>query len=227
MTYRFILADVETTGLTEKDAVCEIAWLEIDEQFNELGSDTSLINPGVPIHYAASAVNGITDAMVKDAPTIEDYMALSGNLLFDPNMVLISHHAAFDHRFLKPFMHKDALTLCTLKVARVLYPEALNHKQSTLAAMLGIEVAREKAHSADGDLSVLLQLLKRMCADAGCGLAELLHVQSVPRKITKLMFGKKHYGKKLEDVPKDYIEWMLREVKNLDPDLKAALVALV
>ena len=43
MTYRFILADVETTGLTEKDAVCEIAWLEIDEQFNELDSDTTLI----------------------------------------------------------------------------------------------------------------------------------------------------------------------------------------
>ncbi len=227
MAYRFILADVETTGLTEKDAVCEIAWLEVDEQFNQLEGDTSLINPGVPIHYAASAVNGITDAMVADAPTILDYMNLSGNPLFSEEVVLVGHNVAFDHRFLKPFLHKDTRTLCTLKVARVLYPEALNHKQATLAAMLGIEVVREKAHSADGDLHVLLQLLKRMCADAGCGLAELLHVQAVPRKITKLMFGKKHYGKKLEDVPKDYIGWMLREVKNLDPDLRAALVALV
>jgi hypothetical protein len=34
------------------------------------------------------------------------------------------------------------------------------------------------------------------------------------------------YGKKLEDVPKDYVDWMLRECKNLDPDLRAALVAL-
>ncbi len=43
---------------------------------------------------------------------------------------------------------------------------------------------------------------------------------------TVLNFGKKHYGKKLEDVPKDYVDWMLRECKNLDPDLRAALVAL-
>jgi DNA polymerase III alpha subunit (gram-positive type) len=223
---RFFPADVETTGVKNTDKVCELAWLEIDCNFNTIAGDTSLINPEIPIHYAASAVNGITDQMVADAPTIGEYMALRDFPLASEDAVLIAHNCAFDHRFLKEFMHENAKTLCTMKVAKVVYPDADNYKQATLAAMLGIKVAREKAHSADGDLDVLLQLLKCLCRDAQCDLEGLLEIQNVPRKITKLNFGKKHYGKKLEDVPKDYVDWMLRECKNLDPDLRAALVAL-
>lgn len=137
----------------------------------------------------------------------------------------VTGNCAFDYRFLKPVCHEDTQTLCTLKVARQLYPDAANHKQATLAAMLGIEVAREKAHSADGDLDVLLQLIKRMCADEGCGLRELLHIQTIPLKITKMGFGK-HRGTALSDLPKSYVSWMLKDCKNLDPDLRTALSAL-
>lgn len=223
---RFFLADVETTGLKTTDKICELAWLEVDIDFNEINGDTSLINPEIPIHYAASAINGITDQMVASAPTIDEYMVASNFPLNWKDAVLIAHNCAFDHRFLRDFMHEGCRTLCTMKAAKVVYPDADNYKQATLAAMLGIKVAREKAHSADGDLDVLLQLLKCLCRDAQCDLEGLLEVQNVPRKITKLNFGKKHYGKKLEDVPKDYVDWMLRECKNLDPDLRAALVAL-
>lgn len=223
---RFILADTETTGLKATDKICELAWVEIGPDFNTIASGYSLINPEIPIHYSASAVNGITDEMVAYSPTIEQYMSESGFPLFGKDIVLVAHNCAFDYRFLKSFMHKESATLCTLKAARVVYPDAENHKQATLAAMLGIKVAREKGHSADGDLDVLTQLIKCLCRDAECGLDELLHIQHIPRKITKLNFGKKHYGKKLEDVPKDYVDWMLRDVKNLDPELRAALVAL-
>jgi uncharacterized protein (DUF3820 family) len=44
-----------------------------------------------------------------------------------------------------------------------------------------------------------------------------------PVPICFLSFGKKHFGKDLEDVPTDYFEWMLRNVQDLDPDLGIAI----
>ena len=163
--------------------------------------------------------------MVADAPSLEEYMASVGHPLFGDDVVFCAHNAAFDFRFLRELMHGDTQILCTLKVARRLYPDAANHKQGTLAAMLGIEVAREKAHSADGDIDVLLKLVKQMCADVGCGLSELLHIQSIPLIPTKIFFGK-HKGTKLSDLPKSYVSWLLEKATNLDPDLRTALSAL-
>jgi exodeoxyribonuclease X len=112
-----------------------------------------------------------------------------------------------------------------LKAARIIYPDAENHKQATLAAMLGIQVAREKAHSADGDLDVLMHLIKCLCRDADCDLDELLHIQNIPKKVTKIPFGK-HKGKNLSDLPDDYVTWLLNKCDNLNPDLRASLLAL-
>ena len=222
---RWTLADTETTGIKGTDKVCEVAWCEIDEDFNTLREGMSLINPEMPIHYAASAVNGITDAMVANAPTLDEYMDSAGNPLYGDDVVMVAHNAQFDFRFLKPHMSEGAQTLCTLKCARIIYPDAQNHKQGTLAAMLGIEVPREKAHSADGDLAVLAQLLRRMCADAGTDLAGLMEIQRRRPQIKNMPFGK-HKGKPLAELPFDYVYWLTHKCENLDADLRASLEAL-
>lgn len=221
---RWLLVDTETTGISAEDKVCEMAYVEIDDAFNVIRSGNSLINPGIPIHYAASSVNGITDVMVKDAPTLEDYMLSEGSPLRG-EVTLIAHNLDFDFRFLKQYADEGVGKLCTLKCARVLYPDAANHKQGTLAAMLGIQVAREKAHSADGDLDVLLQLLKHLCQDADTDLYGLLEVQRRPRPISKMPFGK-HKGVPLAELPNNYIFWLLNKAENLDADLRTALLAL-
>ena len=201
-----------------------MAYVEIDDAFNVVRSGNSLINPGIPINYAASAVNGITDVMVKDAPTLEDYMLSEGSPLRG-EVTLIAHNLDFDFRFLKAYTDDSVGKLCTLKCARVLYPDAANHKQGTLAAMLGIQVAREKAHSADGDLDVLLQLLQHLCRDADTDLYGLLEVQRRPRPIKNMPFGK-HRGVPLKDLPANYIFWLLNKADNVDADLRTALLAL-
>ena len=221
---RWLLVDTETTGISADDKVCEMAYVEIDDAFNVVRSGNSLINPGIPIHYAASSVNGITDVMVKYAPTLEDYMLSEGSPLRG-EVTLIAHNLDFDFRFLKQYTDDGVGKLCTLKCARVLYPDAANHKQGTLAAMLGIQVAREKAHSADGDLDVLLQLLQCLCRDAGTDLYGLLEVQRRPRPISKMPFGK-HKGVPLAELPNNYIHWLLNKCENLDADLRTALLAL-
>lgn len=223
---RYIVADTETTGVSKDAKICEVAWKEIDADLNEIAHGYSLIDPEIPIPYAAAAVNGITDAMVKYSPTIEEYMLMAGHPLFGEDVVLIAHNAAFDHRYLSPFMHDDARTICTLKCSRVVWPEADNHKQATLAYMLGIEVAREKAHSADGDLDVLLGLVRHLCEAANCTLADLLDIQNTPRTILKMPFGM-HKGTLLADLPRSYQVWMRDTAKNLDPDLRESLLAVM
>ena len=222
---RIYLCDVETTGVLNDDKVCEVAWAEISEDFELIDEGCSLINPGKPIHYAASAVNGITDAMVVDAPTLDEYMESVGHPLLGSDITFVAHNAQFDYRFMKDFCNDDVSLLCTLKCARLLYPDAANHKQGTMAAMMGITVPREKAHSADGDVAILGQMLKRMCIDNNLTIADMLAMQNKPVPVTSMKFGK-HKGKLLKDLPADYIYWLLNKAENLDPDLRASLEAL-
>ena len=218
---RFILGDVETTGVRPTDTVCEVAYREIDLDFNTIREGSSLINPGQPIPPGASAVNGITDSMVIGAPTLDEFMAAHGDPFNVPEAVFVAHNAAFDLRYLGPYLPADALSLCTLACARRLYPNADNHKQGTLAYMLELPIDRSTAHSAEGDLDVLTYLIKRMCQDADCDLPGLLEVQSRRLAITKMPFGK-HKGDPLDSLRPNYVSWLL-SLDNLDPDLRHAL----
>ena len=222
--YRFIFGDTENTGLGKDAGIVEISWVETDEHFNEVNRYYSLINPEKPIQPGAMGAHGITEAMVADAPTISEFMEEVNFPLAGSRTVLVAHNAAFDIVHFAPWM-QSPLTLCTLKAARVIYPEADNHKLATLKYYLGLEGCHDRAHSADEDVSVLLQLAKRMCQDAECGLPELMHIQNIPRKIHKMSFGK-HRGKALSELPKDYVNWLLTKADNIDSDLRASLLVL-
>lgn len=65
------VVDTETTGLGEDARIVEIAVVRM--RFGCVVSAwSSLVNPEVPIPLEATAVHGITDAMVASAPTIAD-----------------------------------------------------------------------------------------------------------------------------------------------------------
>jgi DNA polymerase-3 subunit epsilon len=64
-----VILDVETTSAEPANArIVEIA-LERWSPGGGMVSYTSLVNPGIPIPAEATAVHGITDAMVADSPT--------------------------------------------------------------------------------------------------------------------------------------------------------------
>jgi len=222
--YRYIFGDIESTGLGKDAGIVEISWIETDSKFNEVARYGSLIKPGVPIQVGAMSVHRITEDMVKNAPTIEEFMQEQGFPLDGEGTVLVAHQAAFDINFFGPWM-QEPLTLCTLKAARIIYPDADNHKLTTLKYYLGLEGCHDRAHSADEDVNVLIQLAKRMCVDAECGLPELIYIQNIPRTIKKMSFGK-HRGKLLSELPKDYVTWLLTKADNINSDLRASLLAL-
>ena len=94
----FIAIDTETTGLSpwndrivELSAVRYIDWKPFDRF-------TTLINPGRPIPERASEINGITDDMVEDAPTISQVIPAFQQYLGKYNIV--GHNVTFDLKFL-------------------------------------------------------------------------------------------------------------------------------
>ncbi len=96
----FVAADVETTGLDPSDGhrVCEIALLRFLGG-TVIDSLVSFVNPLRPISPGASAVNGITDAMVVRAPAFPDlFPRILDFLGGDP---LVFHNAPFDLSFLR------------------------------------------------------------------------------------------------------------------------------
>lgn len=216
-----VLADVETTGVRVADKICELAWIHVDENLEILDQDSALINPEMHIPSGASAVNGITDMMVVNAPTIDEYIANVGNPFMFSDLVFIAHNAPFDQRFLKKHIHSDATQLCTLRLARHLFPNADSHKQAALAIALGIEVDRSSVHSAGGDLSILLQLLRIICNEAECGIEGLIKLDAELRLDPVVPFGK-HKGATVSKLPTDYARWMLT-LPDLDDELKGAI----
>lgn len=225
MSLRILIIDTETTGLKANAAVCEIAWIELNPSLEIVDRVYSLIDPQIPIEPSASGVHGITDKDVADAPTMQEFLDIvAGNPFDDGEIVVVAHNAAFDMKFVGSYIKNLAGTLCTLKVARRVYPEADDYKLQTLRYALGLDVQAADAHSATGDVEVCYTLLLRMMKDSGLDIEGLIELSNMPTVISKMPFGK-HRGTKLVDLPADYIHWLLHKAE-INDDLRAALVAL-
>lgn len=222
MQTRWILGDVETTGTDDEAGVCEIAWIEANDQLEVLAEVSSLINPGHPIPPEASAVHHITNAHVADAPSLEGFMRQSGYPLEHGQVVLIAHNAAFDQRFFRPYCGDDMETMCTLRLARHLYPGLPSHKLQALRYRFDLEGG--EAHRAAGDIVPMLGLVRRMMLEFGLTLEELVMLSKEPIEVTHWPLGK-HRGKPLNH-DMGYVRWALKNMNNMDDDLRAALEAL-
>lgn len=88
-----VAVDTESTGVSDDDRVCEIAAVRF-EAFKPVQRFTSLVNPGRPIPAGATAVHGITDEMVKDAPTLAE-LAVDLFLVCD-GAIPAAYNAPFD-----------------------------------------------------------------------------------------------------------------------------------
>ena len=67
-----IFFDLETTGINiAADRIVEISYLKVDQNGNET-SKTIRVNPGIPIPEKVTAIHGISDEDVKDAPAFNE-----------------------------------------------------------------------------------------------------------------------------------------------------------
>ncbi len=164
----YVVFDLETTGVScYNDQVVEISAVKVKngqivEEF------TSLVNPGCPISYGASQVNGITDEMVADAPSFD--VALAEFLKFVGDYVLVGHNI---HTFDMKFLYRDAEKyfgeipgndyIDTLRLARLCLPELGHYKLTDLSDYYGISTAG--AHRALNDCRMNQIIYERLGAE--------------------------------------------------------------
>lgn len=126
----------------------------------------SLMNTGALVTPFAQDITGITNEMLRFAPPARKVMADA--IKFVGSHPLGAHNASFDSKFwdaeaarLDRSMARLSPFLCTMLLARRVYPNAPNHKLSTLASHLRI-APTGRAHRAMVDAEMTAQLLARI-----------------------------------------------------------------
>ncbi|MBK7675083.1 MAG: 3'-5' exonuclease [Candidatus Accumulibacter sp.] len=158
-----VVIDFETTGLSamQGDRATEVAAVVIDET-GIIGRFQSLMNGGRRIPPFVQALTGISNAMIRQAPRAEEVMRQL--LDFIAGRPLVAHNAAFDHGFLGAELDRIGEAcptglLCSMKVARRVYPEAPNHRLETLIRHVRIEATGQYHRAlADAEMTALLWL---------------------------------------------------------------------
>lgn len=219
---KFYVADTETTGALPEDKACEVGWVEVDEHCNVLSERQSILDPQRPISPSASGVHGLVNADCVDFPTIEEFFSVDdpachGRKIEGP-IVLIGHRISFDVRYIGPYIEDLRQELCTLRWARKLYPEADDHKLTTLMFALGLP-RPQGAHRVMSDVYSALHLVKHICERTGATLRTLAEASADPMLIEIMPFGK-HKGERFANVPKSYLRWMQDSMKDLDLDMR-------
>lgn len=205
--------DFETTGIpseTDRHAIVEIGWCDLaDETVGE--PEAVLCNPGRPIPHEAMAVHHITDEDVATATGTMD-------VLGQPDY-FVAHNADYERQFFEttvPF-------ICTYKVALRLWPESQSHSLQFLRYHLGLPVKRELAllaHRAGPDAYVCAHLMQRILDDGRASIDDMLRWSGGPGLLPRCTIGK-HYGKPWEEVPTDYLEWIVYKATDMDVTIKA------
>ena len=154
---RFVVIDTETTGLDPiTDRVVSLAAVPVsDGEVRRGDAREVLVNPGVAVPPAATAIHGLHDADVALGCTRDEALAELAPL-FD-GRVIVGHNVAFDLAFLGLEPPVDNV-IDTLAVSRLLWPgPGFGHSLDAVAARVGITPTNR--HSALGDALATAEVL--------------------------------------------------------------------
>lgn len=197
--------DIETTGGSHvHDRITEVALIKI-EQGTVSAKWETLINPGIPIPRNITALTGISDEMVKEAPSFVDIAADLYSYL--EGTVMVAHNARFDHGFLKAEYKRIGgtlrqRTLCTVKLSRTLYPDVQGHSLDAIMQRFGLSTSAR--HRGMGDVQLMLDFLEFAKLELGSvKVLEAINAQlkgpTLPPSVDD------NFLQKIEDVPGVYL----------------------
>ncbi|MGE5364722.1 MAG: exonuclease domain-containing protein [Bacteroidota bacterium] len=160
----FCVVDVETTGMSASYArIIEIGMVRIKDM-KIIESYRSFVNPGTEIPYFITTLTGISNADVREAPFFDEIARTVIDFIGDA--IIVGHNLQFDMSFLRRAM-SDAYydvpenkTLCTLKLARRLFPDLQSKSLASITKHLNI--SHKNVHRALGDATVTAKALLKM-----------------------------------------------------------------
>lgn len=233
-----VVFDTESTGFKEPVVPLQLVYMPIKQELNKfqpwkLGVTEEMFDPERSIEYGAMAAHGIRPEKVKGLQPWREYRF--------PLMpeYFIGHNVDYDVANIAPsFPEKwDYKTICTLALARLVFPQVDSHKLSALAYfMLDHGLVPEKyeriwetyikgAHEAEADV--------HMCCGLLIAITKLLKLETweqaykvseIGRIPLDMPFGK-HKGEAIRDMPsgfRSYKSWLAGQ-SDVDPYLMKAI----
>ena len=177
----FAVIDVETTGggingnrLTEVCIVLLKGSVIIDKF-------TSLINPEKEIPRQITALTGIDNTMVEDAPKFHEVAGKIEELTRDA--IFVAHNVNFDYNVLRNEFRElgyeyTRKKLCTVRLSRKLIPGLFSYSLGRLCDSINIPISNR--HRAEGDTDATVILFQRLLTldDDFKVINSFLHVRS-------------------------------------------------
>jgi DNA polymerase III epsilon subunit family exonuclease len=165
----FVAFDTETTGLFPiMHHLVDVGGVRFQLDGRELATFEQLIDPHIPIPPDVRQVHGITDAMVRGQPTVEQVIPQFIEFLGAPDTILLAHNAPFDLGFLGMALTRLGIAypshdvFDTLGMARQLYPTWTSHSLEHVASRLNVTNGAEHRALSDARLvkDIFLAMLK-------------------------------------------------------------------
>ena len=190
--------DLETTGtVATRDRITEIGIVRVSGgEFVDEWS--TLVDPECSIPEDIRVLTGITNEMVRGQPT---FARLRDEVLERlRGRVFVAHNARFDYGFIKNELRRSgtaytADVLCTARLSRRLYPEAVGHGLDALIVRHGLHdafdpegAARTGRHSALGDARAIWRFVQavyreRDGEEIAAAARRLLKIPSLPPQL--------------------------------------------
>jgi DNA polymerase III subunit epsilon len=159
----YAIVDIETTGgYAANNGITELAIVLHNGQQVE-GKFHTLINPVQKIPRYISALTGITQDMVADAPLFQEVAANVCRLL--EGRIFVAHNVNFDYSFLKHQLQLSGYDLtsrklCTVRLGRSVFPGLPSYSLGNLCRHLDIPI--HDRHRATGDANATVLLFEHM-----------------------------------------------------------------
>lgn len=174
----YAIVDIETTGgHASSNGITEIAVL-IHDGKKVVKKFETLINPLKKIPYFITALTGIDNAMVANAPTFSDVAEIVFELLRDK--IFVAHNVNFDYSFVKHQLKSCDIDLtlkklCTVRLGRKVFPELHSYSLGNLCRALKIPI--DNRHRAGGDAAATVLLFEKYLQNDG-----QLHIDAMLKK---------------------------------------------
>jgi len=162
----YAIVDIETTGgYASANGITEIA-VYIHDGESILQHFETLINPNQNIPRHITALTGIDNYMVADAPAFKDVADVLFGLLNDK--IFVAHNVNFDYSFVKHHLKAagfelTAKKLCTVRLSRKVFPGLPSYSLGNLCRSLHLPI--DNRHRAGGDAKATVKLLEHCFAN--------------------------------------------------------------
>lgn len=197
---RCVLLDTETTGLDPLlgHRVIEIAAIELKNDLPSGAFFHRFVNPHRPVPAEATAINGISDADLVEAP---DFPAIAPELLgFLEDDPIIAHNAPFDFAFLDAELSRINVPLLdrarmidSLALAKARFP-GLPNSLDALCRRFAIDLSERGTHNALLDCRLLAAVYLELTGGRQRGLAL---VRAAPERAPEAACHRDHVPRRI------------------------------